>query len=263
MRIMVNCGPCEEFVGKCLASILSQSFTDWQAYVTVDPCGDRTFEAAMLARRGDRRIDIRQNLERRFSMANLFHAIQRSDAQAGDVIVALDGDDWFATPEALRIIDETYRRFDCWMTYGSWIADQPDIEPERRGRWPAYGESTTDFRSAEWLGTAVRTWKRWLWDLIDERGLRDCDGNYFRVTEDQAVMLPMLEMSGTQRARHIAEVLMVYNRSSPHACGLTRCEEMLANSRYIRSLPPYSRLRERPTARVEERGNATPCSRPF
>ena len=33
-------------------------------------------------------------------------------------MVVLDGDDWFATPDALGIIHETYRRRNCWMTYG-------------------------------------------------------------------------------------------------------------------------------------------------
>jgi len=246
MRVIVNCGPCEQFIAKCLVSIRSQTFSDWRAYVTVDPCGDKTFDKAIQVREGDPRVDIRQNPVRQFPMLNLRHAIERSNAPPDDVIVVLDGDDWFATPDALRIIDETYRRHDCWITYGSWVADQPDIEPERSGRWPSYPENTTDFRAADWLATAVRTWKRWLWDLIDEGDFRDRDGNYFRVTEDQAVMLPMLEMSGTDRARHIQEALMVYNRSSPHACGLTRCEEMLSNARYIRTLPPYPRLRERP-----------------
>jgi hypothetical protein len=128
------------------------------------------------------------------------------------------------------------------MTYGSWMPDQPVM----RGRWPGYPEETTDFRNADWLGTAVRTWKRWLWDLIDDRDFRDAKGNYFRVTEDQAVMLPMLEMSGTRRARHIQEVLMIYNRSSPHACAFTRREEMLANSEYIKTRPPYSPLIAKP-----------------
>jgi hypothetical protein len=134
------------------------------------------------------------------------------------------------------------------MTYGSWVADQTDLPGMCRGMWPAYPNETTDFRSCEWLGTAVRTWKRWLWDLIDDQDFRDGEGRYFRVTEDQAAMLPMLEMSGTERSRHIDQALMVYNRSSPHACGRTRLDEMLANSRFLRSRPPYSRLIERPAS---------------
>lgn len=246
LKIIVNCGPCEEYIAKCLASILSQRFTDWQAFVTVDPCDDRTFDEAMTASRGDARIRIYRNHQRLFSMVNLIRAVERSAAGPEDVIAVLDGDDWFASSDSLRIIDETYRRTSCWMTYGSWVPDRPDLPADMTGMWPAYPEGTTDFRTPVWLGTAVRTWKRWLWNLIDDRDFRDGAGRYFRVTEDQAAMMPMLEMSGTARARHISEVLMVYNRSSPHACGLTRCEEMQANARYLRTLKPYQRLIERP-----------------
>jgi glycosyltransferase involved in cell wall biosynthesis len=246
LKIVVNCGPCEPYIAQCLSSIRAQTVDEWEAFVTVDPCGDNTLLAAQRAGAGDSRIFVHANTDRLYSMTNLVRAMERSGAGPDDVIVVLDGDDWFATPDALRIIAETYRRQDCWMTYGSWLADQEDIEPDRRGQWPAYAEDVTDFRSAPWLGTAVRTWKRWLWDRIDDADFRDAHGHYFRVTEDQAAMMPMLEMAGPARARHIPDVLMIYNRSSPHACGLTRTEEMFANSRYIRSLPPYERLTERP-----------------
>jgi glycosyltransferase involved in cell wall biosynthesis len=108
MIVIVNCGPCQEFIAKCLFSILSQTITEWQAYVTVDPYGDRTLDEAMHARRGDPRINILQNRERRFAMVNLKSAVERSGAHPDDVIVVLDGDDWFATPDALKIIDDTY-----------------------------------------------------------------------------------------------------------------------------------------------------------
>lgn len=242
LRIIVNCGPAEEYIARCLSSIRSQSFKDWQAYVTVDPCGDKTLQQAILARAGDCRMHIHRNRARRYSMLNLINGIHRSGAHREDVIIVLDGDDWFAIPDALRIIRDTYRESNCWMTYGSWTTDHPMMQ----GKWPAYPEDLTNFRTHQWLGTAIRTWKRWLWDLIDETDFRDASGRYFRVTEDQAAMLPMLEMSGTRRAKHIPEVLMVYNRSSPYACAFTLREEMLANGDYVRSLPPYSPLIEKP-----------------
>ena len=242
LRIIVNCGPAEEYIARCLSSIRSQSFSDWEAYVTVDPCGDKTFEQAATAHADDRRIHIHQNVRREYSMVNLIRAIERSRAHREDIIVVLDGDDWFATTHALHIIHEAYAKFDCWMTYGSWISDQQDAH----GKWPAYPEGTTDFRNSEWLGTAVRTWRRWLWDLIDDRDFRDAGGNYFRVTEDRACVLPMLEMSGTARARHIEDVLMTYNRSSPYACVYTCRDEMLANAEYLKTRPSYSRLVRKP-----------------
>ena len=55
-------------------------------------------------------------------------------------------------------------------------------------------------------------------------------------------MLPMLEMSGTARARHIADLLMIYNRTTPHACGRIRRDEMQQNADLLRRRPPYGRL---------------------
>src|SRR5205823_1838336 len=153
--------------------------------------------------------------QRLYSMANLVRAIERSRAQPEDIIVVLDGDDWFYTENALQIIADTYATYDCWLTYGSWVSNVAHIA----GRLPAYDEGTTDFRHAEWLATAVRTWKKWLWDLIDDKDLRDEKGEYFSVVEDLAVMLPMLEMSGTSRAQHIPDILMLYNRANPACVG--------------------------------------------
>ena len=238
-RIIVNCGPCEDYIGACIASLRSQSSENWEAYVTIDPAGDSTPQAAELARGGDPRIHTVLNPVRRYAMCNLISGVERSAASPEDVMVVLDGDDWFATPRALEIIANTYQRYDCWATYGSWISNDPEHRGMPRGLWPAYPEGTTRFREVDWLGTAVRTWKRWLWDCIDDADFRDAQGNYLRVTEDQAVMFPVLEMCGTARARHIPDVLMIYNRTTPHACGKLSYGEMLANSAYLRTRRPY------------------------
>ena len=55
-------------------------------------------------------------------------------------------------------------------------------------------------------------------------------------------MLPMLEMSGTDRARHIPDVLMIYNRLTPHACGKVHLDLMRKTAAYVCSRPAYHRL---------------------
>ncbi len=242
LKIISNCGPCEPFIGNCLDSLRAQTFGDWEALVTVDPCGDRTYEAALEAARGDRRIRVHRNEERLYAMANLIGGIERSAAGPDDVIVVIDGDDWLYSDGALQIIAESYTRHDCWLTYGSWISNHPD-DP---GRWPAYVNGETDFRGTYWRATAIRTFRKWLWDLIDEADFRDDDGNLFRVTEDLAVMFPMLEMSTTARARHIADVLLMYNRTNPHCAADVMREELYANTDLIRARPAYAPLHGRP-----------------
>ena len=43
---------------------MRQSIVDWHVYLTVDPCGDETYAAAIDARAGDQRIRIKKNATR-------------------------------------------------------------------------------------------------------------------------------------------------------------------------------------------------------
>ena len=197
---------------------------------------------AVDARAGDKRILITANEKRVYSMANLVRAIDRTQARPEDIIVVLDGDDWFCTDDALQLIVDTYGQYDCWMTYGSWVSNVEHII----GGLPGYSEGTTDFRNVEWRATAVRTWKKWLWDLIDDEDLRDEKGDYLAVAEDLAVMFPMLEMSGTDKARHIPQTLMLYNRANPASVGNINRAELERLAEYVRRKPRYRPLTAKP-----------------
>jgi hypothetical protein len=216
--------------------------------VTVDPCGDGTHGAALRAAGQDNRIQVVANEHRLYSMHNLIRSVRRSLAEPDDVFVALDGDDWFAHKHSLRIIADTYAEHDCWITYGSWISNWVGEDGERPGMWPAYPDGTTNFRRSRWLGTAVRTWRKWLFDRIEDRDLRDATGGYYRVSEDQALMLPMFEMSTTRKARHIANGLMVYNQMNPWGSGLHMAAEMERNAIHLDRQKSYRPLLAIPQA---------------
>lgn len=234
LKVVVNCGPCEEWIGHCLTSLRSQSWRDWEAFVTIDPCGDRTMQNAMAVARDDRRIHVKLNERRQYSMRNLMEGVARSNAAPDDVIVVVDGDDWLLHDDSLRIVANTYAETGCWVTYGSWVCN----EPETPGCWPGYPDDAYNFRALQWLGTSVRTWKKWLWDRIDPADFRDRRGEYFRVVEDVAAMFPMMEMSTIRRLRHVAEPILFYNR---HSNGAARVmgDEMEDNTLWLRSRPKY------------------------
>lgn len=241
-KIVINCGPCEDFIGRCLDSVKEQSYTDFEAWVRTDPCGEDTPRRALLAAGDDTRFRVHHNARRQYSLHNLVRAIGESKADPEDVIVTLDGDDWFSDKHALRIIAETYDEFDCWLTYGSWLSNVLGLSGRRNGMWPAYPEGTTEFRKHRFLGTAVRTWKKWLWDCLKDSDLRDGSGKYVRVSEDQMIMIPMLEMCGTEKARHIAAPIMTYNKLVKYPDDDGIAAERERNGRLIDSLPPYPRL---------------------
>jgi len=241
-KIIVNCGPCGRFVNDCLSSLRAQSFKGWEAFVTVDPCGDDTWEHAVVAANRDPRIRLHRNKIRRYSMHNLVRAIARSGAELEDVIAILDGDDWFSDEHALQRIADAYERYDCWVTYGSWLSNVTGPSGRRNGLWPAYPDGTTDFRRNRFLGTAVRTWKRWLWGHLRNADLRGESGEYVRVSEDQMIMIPLLEMCGTARARHIAAPIMIYNKLVEYPPDDEITQEGVRNGYLIDQRKPYCRL---------------------
>jgi glycosyltransferase involved in cell wall biosynthesis len=240
-HVIINCGRCESFIGDCLASLQRQTRTDWRAQVTVDRDGDGTFARAIETRGNDERIVITRNPVRLFPMGNILAAIERSAAAPEDVIVILDGDDWLIDDRALDTIARAYDD-GCWVTYGSWISNRPD----RPGRLPAYPFDTRDFREGPWLATAVRTWKKWLFDRIDRQDFRDMHGELLRVAEDLACMFPLLEMATTRRARHIAEPLMLYNFLSDHDPGPGFARESDRMKAWLRARPRYSPIHNPP-----------------
>ena len=258
LKLIINCGMAEEWIGRCIESVRKQTYKNWEALVTVDLLGDRTFERAVRSGGSDSRFSFVSNPTPLYSTANLIRAIRTSRAGDEDVIVQLDGDDWFYSNHALEVIARTYEEHGCWVTYGSWIPDfhaqlepyelpkrQPGTSwPKQFGRWPAYDDGEQNFRQVRWLATQVKTWKKWLWDLTDDQDLRDRGGRYFRVAQDCAVMFPMLEMSGTEKARHIAKPLMVYNVLNRHSCVRTKRLEREENTSYLRGKVPYKQITE-------------------
>ena len=126
-KIIVNCGPRGLNI-KCVESLLLQGVKDWKAFVTLDgsPSLSEIFtrsEVFTVAR--EPRFHVRTNTERMYSLCNQVRSITDSGTDPSDVIVTLDGDDWFSRPDALQIILDVYKDTNCWMTYGSWVSTKP------------------------------------------------------------------------------------------------------------------------------------------
>src|ERR1035441_5851425 len=105
-KILVNCGP-RGLNTKCVESLLSQSVKDWEAFITLDdsPSLSEIFtRSEVFAVAREPRFRIRTNTKRMYSLWNQVLSIANSGTDPSDVIVTLDGDDWFSRPDALRII---------------------------------------------------------------------------------------------------------------------------------------------------------------
>lgn len=218
------------YIGTCLDSVLSQKYNNYEV-VIIDDCSiDGTW--GVICKYPFHNI---RNLKRIGSgLANIMTGIKV--ASNYDVIITLDGDDYFSDEDVLVYLNEVYKE-NVWMTYGQYRPVS--------GKYENYCQPISDIqnyrKSGEWKTTHLRTFKKWLFDKIKDEDLRDEKGEYFKVAWDRAFMYPMIEMAG-KHLRFISKILYVYNDLNP-ACDMTMLPaEALKQALYIINKPCYGEI---------------------
>ena len=198
------------FVEKCLASIASQTFSDWRTIFIDDASTDGT---AVKVEAVAKKLDISQRLtllrheKRRYKTRNVVEAVIEHVSD-NEIVVMLDGDDWLAHNQALEKLAAAYEG-GLDVVWGNWVGS--DGMPG--SSW--YLNPFLPPRRQPWVTSAPFSFRaRLLKDVPDEE-FKDDDGNWFQCACDQAIALPILER--TIRRKHLEEVLYVYNRENPNS----------------------------------------------
>lgn len=198
---------------KNIDSALSQNYKNFRIiYIDDDsPDGTGMFVQNYLKRVDkENRVTFIQNEERRGALANVYQGIGL--CRPNEIVVNMDGDDWFPHGEVLSKLNRVYADPNVWVTYGQfvyypcgsrgWAAEVPQSIVEKNG-----------FREHTWVTTALRTFYAGLFHKIELEDLLH-EGDFFPMAGDLAYMWPILEMAG-MHSRFIPEVLYVYNVATP------------------------------------------------
>jgi len=180
------------------------------------------------------------NSDKRYALENIVRTIGSiDDIDDEDIIILLDGDDWLSSDKALSHLEFIYKQNDCLMTYGSYAF----FPIKRKGVEPsAYSKQVVEnnlYRKDAWRASHLRTFKYKLWKKLNYEDLK-INGEYLKYAYDQAIMLPLLEMS-REKALYIQEVLHVYNRTNPLNVDKIKRREQEQCASYIRNKKPYER----------------------
>lgn len=236
-KIIVPFYNVEEWIGKCVKSIQLQSCKNFKCILVDDISTDNSVEVINKLIKDDNRFTLIKNTEKKFALKNIYEAIEISGTDPEDIIVTLDGDDWFATKKALETLSSVYEEYSCLMTYGSYI----EFPSMKRGKFccqiPATAVRDNSYRENQWVSSHLRTFKRNLWNSIKPEDLKK-DQEFFRMTWDMAFMFPMLEMAGPL-AVHIRKMLYSYNRQNPLNDDKVNHKLQLETEQYIRSKDKY------------------------
>jgi len=97
----------EKYIGECIESVKSQTFSEWEMIIINDGSTDKTLEIARKVAEGDQRIQIiHQENKGIFRLAETYN--KALDLSKGEYIAILEGDDYWE-PQKLEIQVEVLR----------------------------------------------------------------------------------------------------------------------------------------------------------
>jgi len=226
-----------QYYQKNLDSVFNQKYENYRV-IYIDDCSpDGTYDlvkqyVAECAQEDS--IILLKNKERRGALANHYKAVH--SCADHEIIVQLDGDDWFAHEHVLARINKAYDNPHVWITYG-----QHEIYPTgERGKcrhMPKAIIKRHAYREYDWITSALRTFYAGLFKCIKLQDLL-YEGDFFATACDLAFMYPMLEMA-SGKIKFIDRVLYIYNCETPYNDFKERIVMQLHEEHVIRSRPKY------------------------
>ena len=119
-------------------------------YICKRPGTDNTTSIIEKEIQGDDRFKLFINEERTGALGSTNYGIKKANPGDEDILVVLDGDDWFPDADTLSYLNETYEKEQCWMTYGSYV-DTSKVRGKFNKPLPEQVVENKLYRQAEWM----------------------------------------------------------------------------------------------------------------
>lgn len=232
--ILVHTFNHKDYIRRCLDSILSQDYKNYEVVVIDGQSRDETWD---IINTYPFHVNIIEDTDVIFM--GMIRAIKLYAKHREDIIVLLDGDDYFAGDFVLSVLNSVYQN-NIWLTYGQYLPESKDYQDMCQ---PI--TNTRIYRqSGRWVTSHLKTFKRWLWDKIKHKDLQDDEGHYLKTSGDRAFMYPMIEMAGVKRIKFISKVLYIYNDINPNSKTRSKggAEESIRVAEYVMRKPVYKEL---------------------
>jgi glycosyltransferase involved in cell wall biosynthesis len=223
-----------------LISVCNQDYDNYRVIYINDCSPDGTGELVRQFLRDHNKeslVELRDNPERRRALRNLYDAIISCDDD--EIIALVDGDDALYFPGVLRTINDAYADPEVWLTYGQFIC-YPSNAPGFNREIPREVIESNSIRTHNPQPSHLRTFYAKLFKMIDVEDFM-YEGDFFPMTYDLAMMLPMMEMAGYHH-KFIPDILYIYNDANPINDHKVSKELQQKLDQIIRSRKPYQKL---------------------
>jgi len=231
--VLVTVHNSVQWIKKCLDSVLSQDYKNYRLMIIDDHSTDGTWDVVS---KYDACI-VRNDTNMVHSLINMVTGLKAFFFDPEDIIVCLDGDDWFFDNGVLSYLNEIYKE-DVWLTYGQFVPLSKGYENYCKPFSEIEVTSQTYRKSGRWVTSHLKTFRKKCWDMIKEEDFK-IDGGWLITCGDCAMMYPIIEMAGDKRIKFVDRVLYVYNDLNPMNHRLTYTKDSLATAVYLQSKKSY------------------------
>jgi glycosyltransferase involved in cell wall biosynthesis len=240
----------ENWVETYFDSVICQTYTNYKVIYINDASTDNTDNEITSRIKGNDKFVYVKNTVNKGAAKNYTDSFDQY-CEDDDIILNLDGDDWFATPNVLGKLNDAYIKYDYWMTYGKMVVYTEngitDANPQNTP-YNQFVHTHQFYRRDSWRASHLRTFKKFLFKMIDKRDhVSKIDGKLYWHGHDLSIMYPMMEMTPIEKIGVIQFPTYVYNASNTNALR-TKEREKSDNNRYemeIRNKKPYIRVGSR------------------
>ena len=169
-KILIASYNNEDWVEYNLASVLNQTYDNYEV-IYVDDCSqDNTFEKVKEIVGDNKKFTIIKNelnLGGTYNHTRFFDSIEDDE-----ILVLIDGDDWFFDDHVLDKLNSFYNEKNVWMTYGkfySWDGENATEAYPQNSEFSNFVHDNKLYRLDTWRSSHLRTYKGFLVKSIDKK----------------------------------------------------------------------------------------------
>jgi glycosyltransferase involved in cell wall biosynthesis len=183
---------CEDDIAQTLHSMMAQSNKNWRAIIINDISTDKTLEIIKKVASGtvfSDRFTIVDNTEKMGEVSNTLQAVNQIDDD--EIICRVDGGDWLTENDTLWMLDSVYKNdaVDIVWTSHRWAYTSQNIS----GQLSLKKDQTV--YQHPWVSSHMKTFRCKRIRSVPDANFRDENGSYITIACDQAIFLPMMQMS--------------------------------------------------------------------
>lgn len=226
----------EEWVEYNIASVLNQTYSNYEVLYIDDASTDKTYEKAISLAGTDIRFKFVKREKNKGATYNYFYELENYLNNEQDIIIHLDGDDWLFDSEVLEKLNKFYNDRDVWMTYGIFYCydgtDEVKLGYPQSTEYPDFIKNNKLFRNDVWRASHMRTYKTFLYNKFNRNDLiSNIDNKIYWHASDLAFQFSFMEMCPKEKVGVVNFPTYVYNQSKQNQ-DRTRERESQDNSIY-------------------------------